>query len=54
MSGIAGRSGYSGNLTNVRRFSGLALDNLGFGADGNRYGPLDVPRVIGMEFDRKF
>ncbi|MDF0490332.1 hypothetical protein PX554_19580 [Sphingomonas sp. H39-1-10] len=45
---------FSEDLTNVRRFSGLAFDNLAFGADGNHYGPLEAPRVIGAELERKF
>ena len=42
------------NLTNVRRASGLAIENLAFGSDGNFYGPLDAPRVIGIELEMFF
>lgn len=37
------------NLTNERRASGLAIENLAFGSDGLFYGPLDAPRVVGIE-----
>ena len=42
------------NLTNERRMSGLAVQNLAFGADGNFYGPLDAPRIVGIEMEAKF
>jgi iron complex outermembrane recepter protein len=42
------------NLTNERRMSGLAVENLAFGSDGNFYGPLDAPRVVGIEMEAKF
>jgi iron complex outermembrane receptor protein len=42
------------NLTNERRMSGLAVENLAFGSDGNFYGPLDSPRVVGIEMEAKF
>lgn len=42
------------NLTNVRRFNGLAFDNLAFGFDGNFYGALEAPRVIGVELETRF
>lgn len=42
------------NLTNKRRFSGLVFENLAFGADGNYYGPLDAPRVLGVEVAMRF
>lgn len=42
------------NLTNERRASGLAIENLAFGTDGNFYGPLDAPRVIGIELEASF
>jgi len=42
------------NLTNERRMSGLAVQNLAFGSDGNFYGPLDAPRVVGLEVEAKF
>ncbi|WP_102794382.1 TonB-dependent receptor [Bowmanella denitrificans] len=37
------------NLTNERRASGLAVENMAFGTDGLFYSPLDAPRVIGLE-----
>lgn len=42
------------NLSNVRRMSGLAVENLAFGTDGNFYGPLDAPRIIGIEIEAKW
>lgn len=42
------------NLTNERRMSGLAVQNLAFGSDGNFYGPLDAPRIVGIEMEAKF
>jgi iron complex outermembrane recepter protein len=42
------------NLTNERRMSGLAVENLAFGTDGNFYGPLDAPRIVGVELEAKF
>jgi iron complex outermembrane recepter protein len=42
------------NLTNKRRFSGLVFENLAFGTDGNFYGPLDAPRVLGVEVAMRF
>jgi iron complex outermembrane recepter protein len=42
------------NITNERRMSGLAVENLAFGSDGNFYGPLDAPRIIGVEVQAKF
>lgn len=42
------------NLTNERRMSGLAVENLAFGSDGNFYGPLDAPRIVGIEMEAKF
>jgi iron complex outermembrane receptor protein len=42
------------NLTNKRRFNGLALDNLAFGSDGTLYGPLESPRIVGVELSAKF
>lgn len=41
------------NLTNRRRFDGLALDNLAFGRDGNLYGSLSAPRIFGLEISGK-
>ncbi|KTT96133.1 hypothetical protein SB4_16290 [Sphingomonas sanguinis] len=37
------------NLTDVRRASGLAFRNLGFGNDGNWYAPVSRGRQIGVE-----
>jgi iron complex outermembrane receptor protein len=42
------------NLTNERRMSGLAVENLAFGSDGNFYGPLDAPRIVGIELEAHF
>ncbi len=42
------------NLTDERRASGLALDNLLFGSDGLFYSPLDAPRIIGAELEARF
>ena len=42
------------NLSNERRMSGLAVENLAFGSDGNFYGPLDAPRVVGIEIETHF
>jgi iron complex outermembrane recepter protein len=42
------------NLSNERRMSGLAVENLAFGTDGNFYGPLDAPRIVGVEATAKF
>jgi iron complex outermembrane receptor protein len=42
------------NLGNVRRMSGLAVENLAFGSDGNFYGPLDAPRIVGVELQARF
>jgi iron complex outermembrane recepter protein len=42
------------NLTNERRMSGLAVENLAFGSDGNFYGPLDAPRIVGIELETLF
>jgi len=42
------------NLANERRMSGLAVENLAFGADGNFYGPLDAPRIVGVEMEARF
>jgi iron complex outermembrane recepter protein len=45
---------FAENLTNERRMSGLAIENLAFGSDGNFYGPLDAPRIVGVEMEAKF
>jgi iron complex outermembrane receptor protein len=37
------------NLTDERRASGLAIENLAFGTDGLYYAPLDAPRIVGIE-----
>ena len=42
------------NLTDERRASGLAVQNLAFGDDGLFYGPLDAPRIIGVELEANF
>lgn len=42
------------NLTNKRRVNGLIFDNLAFGRDGNYYGPIDNPRVVGVELSHTF
>lgn len=42
------------NLTNVRRASGLGIENLAFGTDGLFYSPLDAPRIIGLELEARF
>lgn len=39
------------NLSNERRASGLAIENLAFGTDGLFYAPLDAPRIIGVELE---
>lgn len=39
------------NITNERRASGLAIENLAFGTDGLFYAPLDAPRIIGLEIE---
>lgn len=42
------------NLTDVRRASGLGIENLAFGTDGLFYSPLDAPRIIGIEVEARF
>lgn len=42
------------NLTNKRRVNGLIFDNLAFGRDGNYYGPIDSPRIVGAELSKRF
>ena len=42
------------NLSNERRMSGLAVENPAFGTDENFYGPLDAPRIVGVEMEVKF
>lgn len=41
------------NLTNVRRGTGLAFQNLGFGNDGNWYSPIGRSRQGGVELEWK-
>jgi G3E family GTPase len=31
-----------------------AVENLAFGSDGTFYGPLDAPRIVGIEMEAKF
>lgn len=45
---------FAENITNERVVSGLAFQNLFFGNDGTFYGPLDAPRVVGVEFEARF
>lgn len=42
---------FAENLTDERRASGLAIENLAFGTDGLFYAPLDAPRTIGFEVE---
>lgn len=42
------------NLTDVRRASGLGIENLAFGTDGLFYSPLDAPRIVGIEVEARF
>jgi len=42
------------NLTDVRRHSGMAFRNLGFGNDGNWYAPLARGRQAGLELTSRF
>ncbi len=42
------------NLTNERRASGLAIENLAFGTDGIFYAPLDAPRIFGFELEARY
>jgi iron complex outermembrane receptor protein len=45
---------FADNLTNARRMGGLGFENLSFGTDGNVYGALEAPRIIGVEIERRF
>jgi iron complex outermembrane recepter protein len=45
---------FAENITNARRVSGLAFDNLVFGRDGTVYGGFEAPRIIGVEIERRF
>lgn len=42
------------NLTDERRGSGLAIENLAYGTDGLFYAPLDAPRIIGIELEARY
>nr|WP_321440564.1 TonB-dependent receptor [uncultured Hyphomonas sp.] len=42
------------NLTDERRGSGLAIENLAFGSDGLFYAPLDAPRIVGIELEARY
>jgi len=39
------------NITNERRMSGTAFPSSTFPTDGVLYGPVDVPRVVGLELE---
>ncbi|MEM7452237.1 MAG: hypothetical protein AAF229_08285, partial [Pseudomonadota bacterium] len=45
---------FAENVTDRRVISGLAFPNLTFGFDGTFYGPIDAPRVIGLELEGRF
>ncbi len=45
---------FADNLTDERRMGGLGFENLTFGTDGNVYGSLEAPRVVGIEIERRF
>lgn len=45
---------FAENVTNKRVLSGLAFPNLTFGFDGTFYGPVDPPRVVGVELEARF
>lgn len=45
---------FADNVTNERRIGGLGFENLTFGRDGNVYGAIEAPRVIGVEVERRF
>ena len=42
------------NLTDERRASGLAIENLAFGTDGLFYSPLGAPRIVGIELTARY
>lgn len=42
------------NLSDERRASGLAIENLAFGTDGIFYSPIDAPKVVGLEIETWF
>ncbi|MGK6319463.1 TonB-dependent receptor [Sphingomonas sp. DT-204] len=45
---------FADNLTDERRMGGLGFENLTFGTDGNVYGSLEAPRIVGLEIERRF
>lgn len=45
---------FAENVTDERVFSGLAFQNLFFGFDGTFYGPLDAPRVVGIQLEARY
>lgn len=45
---------FADNLTDERRMGGLGFENLTFGTDGNVYGSLEAPRIVGIETERRF
>ena len=45
---------FGDNLTNERRASGLAFNNLALGKDGTMYAPLDSSRAIGLELQYEY
>lgn len=45
---------FAENISNERVLSGLAFPNLTFGFDGTFYGPIDPPRVLGVELEARF
>jgi iron complex outermembrane receptor protein len=45
---------FADNLTDERRTGGLGFENLTFGTDGNVYGSLEAPRIVGVEIERRF
>lgn len=45
---------FADNITDERRMGGLGFENLTFGTDGNVYGSLEAPRIVGIEIERRF
>ena len=45
---------FADNLTDERRMGGLGFENLTFGTDGNVYGSLEAPRIVGIEIEKRF
>lgn len=45
---------FADNLTDERRMGGLGFENLTFGTDGNVYGSLEAPRIVGLEIEKRF